>query len=728
MKIAADANNITASHTLFNTPANIEAHPEKATITDIIRKIITFTKNLRFMILRKTALILLAMISALPLSARHTINFNKGWRFTNKPILDNNMAEITLPHSWNGDNKGVTYFGTGSYLKEITVPQEWAHDKRLYLRVGAASNTATLLVNGRYVGGHRGGFTSFTFDITPFINFGVSNSILLMVNNAPRTDVIPLPVDGSFYGGLYRDCELIVTGPNHIKMNDNGSDGVVIRPTSVSSSAAELEAEVSLEGNPGSDIDVKIEIYDPETNETVAAATSKATIGDKGDGRTVIPLSFGEPKLWNGRLDPFMYDVTVTTTDKDGVGDRLTSRLGLRTVGVDRNKGFLLNGRPYKLRGVVLHGDRSDVGVAVSHKAMEEDVRMILDMGANAIRLPDGPLDPYFYDLCDTYGLVVWSDLPLNSGDGHTGKGFIDSYSFKDNAIQQLEEMITQLDAHPSAVIWGIFGGLRTGGDNPLFFLKELNDYAKELSPDRLTVSSSIEDGAINEITDLISWDQYFGWKNGDIADYLKWADQFKSGWRNLMPGLSEYGAGGDIADQSDDTDVRASWPRHPESYQALFHEQYVDMIDKTPYFWGTFINSMFDYVRPRYNASDKAESDMGLVTFDRHTPKDAYYVYKALWSKEPFLHIAGRRNDKTSGTKRQIKVYTNAPDAELFVNGKSAGKRTANRGRAAWDITLTPGLNKISAKSGNLVDEISIHSFSDILDTHDTSAVKGKK
>lgn len=678
--------------------------------------------------MKKTLLILVLAVAAQPLFARHVISFNKGWRFTNKPILDNNMADITLPHSWNGDNKGVTYFGTGSYLKEITIPQEWAHDKRLYLRVGAASNTATLLVNGRYVGGHRGGFTSFTFDITPFVNFGVSNSILLMVNNSPQTDVIPLPVDGSFYGGLYRDCELIVTGPNHIKMTDTGSDGVVIRPTLVNASTAELESDVLLEGNPGSTINVKIEIRDPETNETVATATSRATIGDKGEGQAVMPLSFGTPKLWSGIYDPFMYDVVVVATDQDGVVDRLTSRLGLRTVGVDRNKGFMLNGKPYKLRGVVLHGDRSDVGAAISHKEMEEDVRMILDMGANAIRLPDGPLDPYFYDLCDTYGLVVWSDLPLNSGDGHTGKGFIDSYSFKDNAIQQLEEMITQLYDHPSAVMWGIFGGLRTGGDNPLFFLAELNDYAKKLSPDRLTVSSSIEDGAINEITDLISWDQYFGWNSGDIADYLKWADQFRSGWRNLMPGLSEYGAGGDIGDQSDDIAVRASSSFHPESYQALFHEQYADMIDKTPYFWGTFINAMFDYGRPRYAPTDRAESDMGLVTFDRHTPKDAYYVYKALWSKEPFLHIAGRRNDKVSGTKRQIKVYTNVSEAELFVNGKSAGKRAVNRGRAAWDITLLPGVNRISAKSGDLADEITIHSFSDILDTYEPTVAKGKK
>lgn len=668
-------------------------------------------------------LTLLASFSILSVSAREVIDLNGGWRFSYGAGFDRKMSDVTLPHSWNGGG-GISYFGIGSYLKEITVPQEWAHNKRIYLRVGAASNTAVLLVNGRYAGEHRGGFSPFTIDITPYINFGVSNSILIMVDNASQTDVIPLSSDRSFYGGLYRGCRLIVTDADHISVLDDGTDGVRLAVRDINDSEAMVDARIMFDGTPGADLNVTLDLYAPSDSAPIHTSSATVRIGDNGMAELTMPFSVENPVMWNGIENPFLYEAVVTMNNDGGAFDRVRLPLGLRTVGADRDGGFMLNGRPYELRGVILHQDRSGKGAALSRRDIEEDVRMILEMGANAVRLTDGTHDEYFYDLCDANGIVVWSDLPLNAGEGRGGKGFIDSYAFKDNATRQLEEMISQLERHPSVVMLGIFSNIRSVGDNPQGFLRELNDYAKEQLPDRLTVCSSIEDGSINTITDLVSWAQYFGWESGDVDDYLKWADQFKKGWRDLMPGVGEYGAGGDITVQGPtSTAVRASSEYHPESYQAWFHERYADMIDETPYFWGTFINSMFDYGRPRYTTDGKDICDMGLVTFDRHVPKDAYYVYKALWSDEPFVHIAEKRNDKTTGFNRKVKVYTNLDSVELTVNGKSVGSLKPVRGRAVWDVTLQPGVNTIAVASGAYGDEVTVEAFSDVLHKELSSA-----
>jgi len=667
-------------------------------------------------------LTLLASLWAVSASAREVIDLNGGWRFSYGAGFDGKMSDVTLPHSWNISGEGV-YFGTGSYLKEITVPQDWAHDKRLYLRVGAASNTAVLLVNGRYAGEHRGGFSPFTIDITPYVNFGVSNSILIMVDNASHTDIIPLAAERSFYGGLYRGCELIVTDADHIGVLDDGTDGVRLTVREINASEAVVDARMMFDGTPGTDINVELELYIPSDTASIHSSAATVRVGADGIAELTMPFTVGNPRLWDGLDNPFLYEAVVTMTTDAGAFDRIRMPLGLRTVDVDRDGGFLLNGRPYRLRGVVLHQDRSGKGAALSRRDMEEDVRMILDMGANAVRLTDGTHDRYFYELCDANGIVVWSDLPLNAGEGRGGKGFIDSYAFKDNATRQLGEMISQLERHPSVAMLGIFSNIRSVGDNPQGFLRELNDYAKRESPDRLTVCSSIEDGPINTITDLVSWAQYFGWESGDADDYLKWAEQFKKGWRDLMPGVGEYGAGGDITVQSPCVETRASSERHPESYQTSFHERYADMIDETPFFWGTFINSMFDYGRPLYTADGKEVCDMGLVTFNRHTPKDAYYVYKALWSDDPFVHIAERRNDKTTGYSRKIKVYTNLDSVELTVNGRSLGSIEPVRGRAVWDVELQPGINTVAAASGPYRDDIVVEAFSDILDREVPSA-----
>lgn len=677
-------------------------------------------------LINRIILTLLASFYVMSASAREIIDLNDGWRFTYGTGFDMKISDVTLPHSWNVDGK-ATYFGTGSYLKEITFPQSWAHDKRIHLRVGAASNTAVLLVNGRYAGEHHGGFSPFIVDITPYINFGVSNSIVIVVNNSSRTDVMPIASDRSFYGGLYRGCELIVTDTDHIGIFDDGTDGVRLSVRDLNESEALVEARMVFDGTPGDDLNIALELYRPSDTIPIVSSTATARIGYDGMAELTMPFTVKDPVMWDGMNDPFLYEAVVTMTTGAGAFDRVDMPLGLRTVGVDRDKGFMLNGRPYKLRGVILRQDRSGKGAALSRRDMEEDVRMILGMGANAVRLADGTHDEYFYDLCDANGIVVWSDLPLNGGEGRGGKGFIDSYAFKDNATQQLREMISQLESHPSVVMLGIFSNIRSVGDNPQGFLRELNDYAKEQAPDRLTVCSSIEDGAINRITDLVSWAQYFGWESGDADDYLKWADQFKEGWRDLMPGLGEYGAGGDITVQSS-VAAKASSEHHPESYQTLFHERYADMIDETPYFWGTFINSMFDYGHPVYTADSKDVCDMGLVTFDRHTPKDAYYVYKALWSDEPFVYIAERRNDRTTGYSRRIKVYSNLDNVELTLNGRPAGSVAPVRGRAVWDVELQPGINTIAVASGPYRDEVSVEVFSDILDRELSSAKTTKK
>lgn len=664
------------------------------------------------MTMKKIILCFMLVFSVLFSEAREIININNGWRFSKDATFLSHSTTIDLPHTWNSEinrngHGSDYYFGTGSYLKQINIPISWADGKRIYIKFKGVSSVATLFINGKYVGNHKGAFTAFTFEISQFLNYGTSNSILVVANNSTNMDVMPLGMDKTVFGGIYRDVELVVVGGNHIALSDYSSDGVYVKQLNVTKEVADLEVDVKLDGRIGSQVGVRVDVKNGE--EYVTGGEAMATIETNGRSEIIIPLTITNPRLWNGVYDPFMYSVTVSLTDNLGENDVITLPLGLRFYSIDRDKGFFLNGEPYKLKGVNYYQDRSGVGSAMTKGHYEEDINMIVEMGATAVRMAGAPHDRYVYELCDKEGLIVWSDLPFTSHTIHGGKGFLDSYDFRSNGENQLTEMIRQNYNNPSVIFWGLFDKITTKGDDCRPYIEMLNDVAHNESPDRLTVGTSNEDGGINKITDLISWAQYFGWDTGLPADFNRWTDQFKKGWADLKPAVGEYGAGGNIFHQSDSLkkpDITGGL--HPENWQSYVHEQHIASITPKEYLWGAFVNSMFDYSN---HYMPNGVFDFGLITQDRHIKKDAYYIYKANWNTtEPFVYITERRNLQRPTPKQNIKVYTNLVEVELFVNGVSIGTKQVKDGVVKWDnITLKSGNNVIEARSGRVSDSSNI-------------------
>ncbi len=652
---------------------------------------------------------LLVMVTAV--WGREVISLNRDWKFNSGVYIDQRTAkDITVPHVWSKGEGNESIVGTGSYFREFPVPDNWI-DKRVYIKFNGVATVANLFINGRFAGEHSGAFTAFTFEITPFLIYGQINSIMVNVNNTPLFDVMPYVGEMKLYGGIYRDVELIVTNKNHISLTDYSSDGVYITQKSLSSEMAELETKVLLEGRSGSNIDTQVNFYSDST--LVSSVSDRVQIESNGRAEIIIPSTISNPRLWNGTIDPYLYRVEVKTTDNIGEGDLVECSFGLRTVEVNREDGFILNGEPYELKGVTKYQDRSGVGSAVSAVNNLEDMQIIEEMGANAIRMLYGPQSEQVFDLCDRAGMVVWSELPLIGGEHFMGKGFVDSYSFRLNGERQLMEMIKQNYNHPSIAFWGIFNEITQKGDNPITYIQQLNTLAHIESPGRLTAAASNEDGDINFITDVVAWNQYFGWKVGSTENVNLWIDAFRNGWKNLMPGLSGYGAGANILHQQEEvkqTYEDDKW--HPENWQRVFHTNYLKSLKNTSFLWGKFVNTMFDYGTTKNSgAGMDGVNNMGLVTFDRHTKKDAFYLYKANWNdSDSFVHITDRRNTMRNRAQQNITVYTNLPSAELFVNGRSMGERNAVDGIVTWDnVTLKRGKNEIDAFAGSQQDHIEV-------------------
>ncbi|SHF51429.1 beta-galactosidase [Salegentibacter echinorum] len=644
------------------------------------------------------------------------INLNKDWKFTYGYEVRKGVYDVvSLPHTWN--NKDATsgknnyYRGLGNYEKELEIPSEWA-TKRLFLKFHGANTVANVFVNGEHVGEHRGGYTAFTFEITDKLKPGEKNRIQVRVNNAPQLDVMPLLGDFNMYGGIYRDVELLVENQNSISPLHYGSNGIYLKQENVTYKNADVNAEVKLLGEPGSVLNTEISLFSDKN--LVLKSNKKATLNAEGKATANIPFSVKNPRLWDGTKDPFMYRAKVKVFKDGKIVDEAEVPLGLRFFHVDPDKGFFLNGEHLQLKGVSRHQDRPELGNAIHPQHHREDVAIMQDMGANAVRLSHYPQDPYMYGLLNKAGLVVWSEIPFVGPGGYRDKGFVNQASFKENGRTQLKEMIYQQYNHPSIMFWGLFNELKETGDNPINYVKELQQLTKKLDPSRITTSASNQTGDLNRITDIISWNLYFGWYGGTPDAIGDWADKKHEKYPNTPIGISEYGAGASIYHQQEELkkpNANSYW--HPENWQTHFHEEHWIAIDQRPFLWGTFIWNLFDFgAAHRTEGEIPGKNDKGLVTFDRSTKKDAYYFYKANWNKEdPMVYIAEKRLKRRSNELQTIKVYSNSKKIELFHNGKSLGKKSGNYGRFIWEqVKLHKGENKLTAKTKNgLSDEIII-------------------
>lgn len=637
--------------------------------------------------------------------ARRTIALDRGWQFSAGDLRQ--RAPVTLPHTWSGDATDLARGATnssGHYIRDLAVPADWA-GQRVYLRFYGVSGAADLLVNGLWAGEHLGGYTAFTIEITPLLRPGQTNNLWLRVDNAPRLDSPPVDSPLASYGGVTRRVELIVTGPTHLSLAEAGSDGVYLKQTRVTPQQARVDATVRVDGPAADAGSVTVEVYDPRRDSVLTARTARVR-----GGAAEVPLDIASPHLWQGLRDPFLYDFRITLKEGARTLDSLVVPMGLRSVAVDPVRGFLLNGEPYPLRGATRLEDRMGAGGALTAAQQEQDVALLVEMGANAVRAKGYPHSPDFYALCDRAGILVWSEIPLAG----PGGGYLHKPAFEANGRRQLTEMILQNYNHTSVALWGLFSNLPTRGtDSPVDYLGELDALAHTLDPTRPTAASSDQDGPINFTTDLIGWSQYLGWNSGQPADVALWLDQLAAGWSELRSGVGEYGAGGALTRQSDiPTRPDPLSADHPERWQTYYHEQVYPLLAARPALWGTFVHALCDYGTSDAAGSDlPGVSDFGLVSYDRSERKDAFYFYKANWNTaDPFVHLVEKRWDVRPRARQTIRAYSNRPELELFVNGVSMGVKTGEHGVFRWDdLTLREGANTVEARSPEASDRTRI-------------------
>ncbi|HUJ10369.1 MAG TPA: beta-galactosidase [Verrucomicrobiae bacterium] len=641
------------------------------------------------------------------------MDLNSDWKFIRQDLRaaeavafdDSQWQAVQLPHTWNnidGQDGGDDYYrGVGWYRRHLKIdPQEAG--KSFFLRFGAASTVADLFVNGQRAGSHHGAFATFCFDVTPLLHVGEDNVIAVKVNNAPNENIAPLSGDFTVFGGLYREAHLLVLDKLSVTPLDDAASGVYITQTNVSATSAELEIRTRLRNDydtPKIPV-VRCRITDAN-GKIVRLLAAKQKVPARSSADVIQHILILRPHLWNGRIDPYLYHVTIEVSDGRRIADTVNEPLGLRYFRVDPDKGFFLNGRHYPLYGVNRHQDRLNKGWAIGPAEHDEDFRLIKELGCTAVRLAHYQHAQYFYDLCDRGGMIVWAELPLVNAIGP-------SAAFANNARAQLTELVKQNFNHPSIIFWSLFNELHSRAswnDAPAHWdlVPELNKLVKQLDPTRLTTAAAVirPDDRLNQVTDVMAFNRYSGWYFGAPTYWPTTLDELRQKLPGRAIGISEYGAGASVEQHESNPHQPkpdSSW--HPEEWQCTVHEAAWKAMKQRPWLWCTFIWNMFDFAVDSRNEGDHpGRNDKGLVTYDRKTKKDAFYWYKANWTTAPFVHITSQRYTNRTAATTPVKVYSNCESVELRVNGVSKGSLRSDDHIFLWNsVTLREGDNRIEA------------------------------
>ncbi|MBF0579591.1 beta-galactosidase [Erysipelotrichaceae bacterium RD49] len=635
---------------------------------------------------------------------REYFNFNDGWNFSkekpeNLAIAPEASVVVDLPHTWNkydGQDGGADYArGTFYYTKELPA-FERKPDSRVYLEFEGANSAANIFVNGKKAGRHEGGYSTFRFDITDLLNqgFGEKNVIVAEVDNSAN-HIYPQTADFTFYGGLYRNVNLLVVEPSHFDLDFYGGNGIQI-DTRINGADADVTVKAFVT-NPKEISRVEVRILDADGH--VAAQTTEPAAKENE-----IKLTIQDAHLWNGVKDPYLYTVECSLLENNETVDEVTTRIGVREFYVDPQKGFFLNGVLTPLRGVSRHQDRLGKGNALEFEDHFEDAKLIKDLGANTIRLAHYQHAQDFYDLCDEMGFILWAEIPMISS-------MIAGPEAEENAREQMKELIVQNYNHPSIVTWGISNEITIAGesDELLSQLNGLNDLVHDMDKTRLTTMAQVsmlpKTSPHNQLTDILSYNHYFGWYGGEFTGNEAWVDKFHEEYPDRALGLSEYGCEGIITYHTDE-------PRrgdYSEEYQAAYHEHMAKIIDERPWLWATHVWNMFDFgVDTRDEGGVKGRNNKGLMTFDRKTKKDSYYIYQAYWSDEPVLHITSKRFKKRATDTIDIKVYTNLKgEVELVKDGQVIATQPAEKVVVFKDVALADGENTFTVKAEGLADTV---------------------
>jgi beta-galactosidase len=651
-----------------------------------------------------------AEVYAPPSSNRNPVSLSSGWKFNRADVAnaqsptfnDQAWSDVNLPHTWNAqdgqDGGGNYYRGAGWYRRHYTVPAIYA-GRSLYLWFDGASLTADVYVNGSFAGSHQGGFTSFQLEVTPYMYVGADNVIAVRVSNAYNASIPPLSGDFTLFGGLHRGVYLLATDKVQIRDLPYAGPGVYLSVSTVSPTSANLQVYTRL-WNAAPDaksVTVKSVVVDAAMN-IVAQGSGSTTLAASAGQDLAQNLALNQPRLWQGRQDPYLYRVYVEAWDGSRLADLVSQPLGVRSFLLDSDGGFHLNGAYLDLHGVGRHNDRLNKGWAISHADQDEDMSLIKEIGATAVRLAHYPHEPYFYELCDRNGLVVWAEIPLINR-------ITDTTAFTTSARQQLLEMIRQHYNHPSIMFWGLSNEiLNWTGPDPRPLISQLAQLARSEDPTRLVTiaeNSSIGD-SIASYPDAVGYNIYFGWYSGTLNDIGYWADNAHRAFPLRAYAISEFGAGASINQHEDNPAAPvAGGTWHPEEYQNLFHEAYWKAVKTRNLLWGKFVWNMFDFAADARSEGDTpGRNDKGLVTYDRLVKKDAFHWYKANWSNDPVVYITSRRYSPRTTLTNPVKVYSNADSVELVVNQASKGSKTSADRIFLWPaVTFQSGGNVIEAR-----------------------------
>ena len=617
---------------------------------------------------------------------RNRISLNKGWTFCGP---DRTTTAVDVPHTWNaidGQDGGNDYWrGSCTYTRSFDRPDFDPATQVVYLEFQGVNASADVTLNGKEVIHHDGGYSTFRADITALL--ADKNDLTVVADNSKNDRVYPQKADFTFYGGIYRDVDLIVVSKDHLDMDHFGGPGLKVTPT--------------VDGKDGKvQVESWTNVEKPSVTVTLTDAQGKVVASGEG---TDVTLTIPKVHLWDGVEDPYLYTATLQLKKNGKAVDEISCRFGVRSFRVDPKEGFFLNGRKYPLHGVSRHQDRKGLGNALTREHHDEDMALIREIGANTLRLAHYQHDQYFYDLCDKYGMIVWAEIPYISE--HLPNG-------RENTISQMKELIVQNYNHPCIVTWGLSNEITISTRQKADMLdnhRVLNDLCHQMDDTRpTTLACYAMCGPFNRsahISDLVSWNLYLGWYVPGLFLNDLWMSFFHLVYPKRCLGYSEYGAEGM-------PNLHSSKPRredHTEEYQALYHEYMLGCFQRHPYLWATHVWNMFDFAADaRDQGGEPGMNHKGLVTFDRKIKKDSFYLYKAHWSKEPFVHICSRRYVDRPESTTTVKLYSNQPRVALYANGTLVGESSGKDHIFTFQIPLE-GEVKLDAVAGDCRDSCSI-------------------
>ncbi len=595
------------------------------------------------------------------------------------------------------------YTGDAFYQKKFIIPNS-QKGKRIFLRFEGVGSVATIYLNGKFLTEHKGAFAAFSFEISHVVNYGAENTIVVRTNNKPRKDIIPVnnflfPV----YGGIYRPVSMIITNSVNIIVTDYASSGIYIRQKEVSKKKADIKVKTKLENKEIRNKQLTLQtVVKDEEGKLVQKMEKEITVSPQGITIAEQEFSIVRPHLWNGVKDPYLYSLTTSILENGVEVDAVSQPLGIRNIEIKAGEGVFLNGEKYNMYGVTRHQDRLGFGSALSKQQENEDVELILKIGATTIRLAHYQQSEHIYSLADSLGFLIWAEIP-----------FVNTYSGEEaeNTKQQMTELVRQNFNHPSIYTWGMHNEVysKNQDDYVAVLTGELNEIIKTNDPDRFSGSVSgygKMDKPVNLKGYIQGMNRYYGWYEGEIDDLEQWIVGLENDYPNYRVMLTEYGADGNINQPSENLpDPQNIDPVHgqfsPENYQTETHVHQWAIVEKHPYILASYLWNMFEFATPYWDrGGEKARNLKGLITFDRKRKKDSFFWYKANWNPQPMIYLANRRDSVRTESTTNIQVFSNLSNVSLRVNGnKIEGKNGVNNKHWFFEnITLKKGSNDIQA------------------------------